>query len=67
MHPKTDHTHEVEKRVIAIPIKATDTCGFFRLREAALIPLKECWYCVHGNFECETADPHQPGFCKFKK
>ena len=67
MNQRIDHTHEVERRVIAIHIKATDVCGFFELRETALIPSKECWYCIHGDFQRDTTDPHQPGLCKFKK
>lgn len=63
----TDHTHEVERRVAAIHVKATDACGFFKPREGALLPIRECWNCVHGEFQRDNADPHQPGFCKFKK
>ncbi|NLU24611.1 MAG: hypothetical protein GXW99_07890 [Clostridiales bacterium] len=62
-----DHTDQVERRVVAIPIKATDTCGFYKMREGALLPVKACWYCIHGDFQRDTPDPHQSGFCKFKK
>lgn len=67
MNKQKDHTHEVEKRVMAIPIRATDCCGFFKAREMGLISRRECWYCVHGGFQRDTDDPHQPGFCKFNK
>lgn len=67
MDPNIDHTQEVERRVIAIPIRATDCCGFFKVREGALMPQRECWFCAYGNFMRDTDDPHQPGFCKFKK
>lgn len=67
MNTPKDHTNEVEKRVVAIPIQATDCCGFFKVREMALAPKRECWYCAYASFERETTDPHQSGFCKFKK
>lgn len=67
MTSATDHTHEVERRVAAIHVRATDTCGFFITRKTALIPRQECWYCAHGDFKRDTNDPHQPGLCKFKK
>ena len=63
----TDHTCEVEKRVAAIPVRTTDRCAFFTPRESALLPRRECWYCVHGKFEKSTDDPRQEGYCKFKK
>lgn len=66
MNPAVDHTGEVERRVIAIPIRATDCCGFFERREGALLTIRECWYCIHGSFLQGTDDPHQPGFCKFR-
>ena len=63
----TDHTREVEKRVAAIPVRALDSCAFFTPRESALLPRRECWYCVHGQFGKSTDDPRQAGYCKFKK
>ena len=67
MNHTRDHTGEVEKRVKAIPIKATDTCAFYEKCTNALIPMRECWYCRFGQFERDTVNPHQDGFCKFKK
>ncbi len=66
MKETTDHTSEVEKRLTAIPIKATDCCAFFSLREGALLAMRECWYCIYGSFRRDSDDPHQPGFCKLK-
>lgn len=62
-----DHTCEVEKRVAAIPIKARDSCGFFKVRDDALAPRQECFFCTYANFdpELEATNPH--GFCKFKR
>jgi len=63
----TDHTGEVEKRVAAIRICTTDRCAFFTPRETALLPRRECWYCVHGGFSGSADDTRQTGYCKIKK
>lgn len=63
----TDHTREVERRVIAIPVKARDSCGFFEVRDGALAPRQECFFCKYSKFD-PTQDTANPvGFCKFKK
>lgn len=67
MEQKNDHTLEVEKRVTAIPIRARDSCGFFKVRQDALAPRQECFFCIYGKFD-EGQDAVNPsGFCKFKK
>lgn len=62
-----DHTSEVETRILAIRIFPRDTCSFFKQRPNALAMLKECWYCVYSEFENDSSDINQQGFCKFKK
>ena len=61
-----DHTGEVEKRVTAIRIEAGDSCGFFEVREMALAPLQECWFCRYGQFATEDIRANAPGYCKYK-
>lgn len=67
MEPKSDHTTEVEKRITAIPIQARDYCSFFAVREAALLPLRECFFCTYGQFHEGQTPANPQGFCKFKK
>lgn len=67
MEHHNDHTYQVEKRVIAIPIKARDSCGFFEVRENALISRRECFFCTYGKFEDMANVTNPDGFCKFKK
>jgi len=63
----TDHTHEVERRLVAISVKTRDSCSFFKAREDSLMKLRECWYCTFGDFDKECEDLPKQGYCKFKK
>lgn len=67
MGERIDHTYEVEKRVIAIRIKARDSCGFFEVREDAFAPLRECFFCRHGKFDEKQDAANPSGYCRFKK
>ena len=67
MDRERDHTHEVERRVAAIPIRAADTCGFFEQRQSALLPRRECWYCIYASFPQDANMSRPEGFCRFKK
>ena len=63
----TDHSSEVERRLAAICVKTRDCCSFFKAREDSLVKLRECWYCVFGDFDKEGKDLPTKCYCKFKK
>jgi hypothetical protein len=67
MVERQDHTVQVEQRVIAIPVRALDTCGFFQVRDAALSPRRECFFCRYAKFNDQPDAVNPNGYCKFKK
>ncbi|MCI2058077.1 MAG: hypothetical protein LKJ80_02600 [Oscillibacter sp.] len=66
MEQPNDHTHEVERRVAAIRVRARDSCGFFKVREGALAPRRECFFCAYGKIGTKD-DLNPEGLCNFKK
>lgn len=63
----SDHTPEVERRLAAIRVKSRDCCSFFKSRDGCLVNLRECWYCVFGDFDKEGKGLPTQGYCKCKK
>lgn len=62
-----DRTYELEQRMKAVHIGVQDSCAFFKLREDSLANQRQCWYCVHSQFDRENNDLGQLGLCRFKR
>lgn len=63
----TDRTPELEQRLKAIRIDTRDGCSFFKAQNGNLVNIRQCWYCIYGQFDRENPDIRQLGLCKFKR
>ena len=62
----TDRTAEVEERLKSIRVDSQDGCSFWAPREDSFICVRQCWYCLYGQFNRERQGAEKNGLCKFK-
>ena len=62
----TDRTAEVEERLKSIRVDAQDGCSFWTPREDSFVCVRQCWYCLYGQFTGGSIGGGQKGLCKFK-